>query len=197
MNDGIYLPLDEKRFRKFREGILWLHEEVVRSGALLIHVTPPVFDEQNGGHPGYAMVLDRYSEWLLQQKDSLGWKVVDLHNPMQEYLTEHRLADASFAFAKDGIHPDSLGHWIMAREILSYLGEKRVRRATSIEELLAGYPHGGEILRLVREKQQLMKDAWLTAAGHTRPGMNVGLPLEQARVKELALASEIGVLQKK
>ena len=197
MNDGIYLPFDEGRFEKFREGILWLRQEVVQSGALLIHLTPPVFDEQRGGHPGYAEVLDRYSEWLLRQRDSLGWQVADLHFPMQQYLTEHRKADTSFAFAKDGIHPDSLGHWVMAREILYYLGEKAVREAEKIDVVLAGHPHGIAIFRLVGEKQQLMKDAWLTAAGHKRPGMNVGIPLEQARVKEIELEKQIRALQKK
>ncbi|HEX9509388.1 MAG TPA: SGNH/GDSL hydrolase family protein [Puia sp.] len=197
MNDGIYLPFEEERFRKFREGILWLHQEVVQSGAVLIHLTPPVYDEQKGGRKGYATVLDRYSEWLLQQKDSLGWKVADLHFPMRQYLEEHQLADSSFALAQDGIHPDSLGHWIMAREILYYLGEKKVRDAESIQAALAGHPQGAAILALVGEKQQVMKDAWLTAARHTRPGMNVGMPLEQARVKESEIAKEIGALQRK
>ncbi|HWK03848.1 MAG TPA: SGNH/GDSL hydrolase family protein [Puia sp.] len=197
MNDGIYLPFDGERFRKFREGILWLHRQVVETGAILIHLTPAVYDEQNGGSKGYALVLDRYSEWLLQQKDSLGWKVADLHFPMQQYLKERRLANPAFAFAGDGIHPDSLGHWIMAREILSYLGEKGVRDAESIQAVLAGLPQGAVILRLVGEKQGVMKDAWLTAAGHTRPGMNVGLPLEQARVKEGEIKEEIRALQRK
>lgn len=196
MNDGIYLPFEEDRFRKFREGILWLHQKVVESGAVLIHLTPPVYDEQKGGRVGYAMVLDRYSDWLLQQKDSLGWKVADLHYPMQQYLKEHRLADSSFLLAKDGIHPDSLGHWLMAREVLYYLGEKKVRDAESIQAVLADHPQGAAILRLVGEKQGVMKDAWLTAAGHTRPGMHVGVPLGEAMLKEAEIAKEIQVLQK-
>jgi lysophospholipase L1-like esterase len=194
MNDGIYLPFEEERFRKFREGILWMNQEVVRSGVPIIHLTPPIFDEQNGGHKGYAAVLDRYSEWLLQQRDSLHWKVADLHFPMKKFLEERRQTEPSFAFAKDGIHPDSLGHWIMARQLLLFLGEKKVKDAESINTVLSGHPHGAEILRLIGEKQQLMKDAWLTAAKHTRPGMNVGMPLEQARLKESELGEEIRVL---
>jgi len=194
MNDGLYLPFDEERFRKFREGILWLHEEVVQSGAPIIHLTPPVYDEHRGGSEGYALVLDRYSEWLLQQKDSLDWKVADLHFPMKKYLEGRRQTDTAFGFAKDGIHPDSLGHWIMAREVLLYLGEKGVKDAPTISTVLADHPHGAEILALVGEKQHMMKDAWLTAAKHNRPGMKKGMPLEEARVKEVEMEKEIWLL---
>jgi inosine-uridine nucleoside N-ribohydrolase/lysophospholipase L1-like esterase len=192
MNDGIYMPFDEERFLQFRAGMLWLHKELAATGAMIIHLTPPVFDEQKGGHQGYGEVLDRYASWLLQQKDSLGWKVGDIHFPMKQYLEGRRKADSSFAYAKDGIHPDSLGHWIMARAVLSYLGETVYEG--SPRAAFEGYPHGFEIFRLVGEKQRLMKDAWLTAAGHKRPGMNKGLPLAEAKVKEGELEGEIGRL---
>src|SRR5205807_8874522 len=68
MNDGIYLPLDEGRFSKFRAGMEWLHAQVKKAGAAIIHVTPPTFDELKGGDPGYSAVLGKYSEWLLRQR---------------------------------------------------------------------------------------------------------------------------------
>jgi len=193
MNDGIYMPFDEERFLRFREGTLWLHGEVVKTGALFIHMTPPVFDEQKGGHKGYADVLDRYSSWLLRQGDSLGWRVADVHFPMKKYLEDHRIADPSFAFARDGVHPDSLGHWIMAREILRFLGEK-IGEGDPMEVISGGKDRA--IFGLVTEKQGLMKDAWLTAGGHKRPGMNTGLPLEEAKVKEAEIERRIRELNK-
>ncbi|HVW60119.1 MAG TPA: SGNH/GDSL hydrolase family protein [Puia sp.] len=193
MNDGIYMPFDEERFLRFRAGILWLHREVTKTGVLFIHVTPPVFDEQKGGHKGYEDVLDRYSEWLLQQRDSLGWRVADLHSPMKRYFEDHRRLDPAFAFAGDGVHPDSLGHWIMARAILRYLGEK-LSEGDGMDVVLGGKDR--KILALVEEKQDLMKDAWLTAAGHKRPGMKKGLPLEEAKVKEAEIEKRIGELNK-
>ena len=80
MNDGIYLPFDEGRFGKFKEGMIWLHESVVKSGARIIHVTPSVFDERKD--PAYANVLDIYSSWLVSMRYTVGWKVIDLHWPM-------------------------------------------------------------------------------------------------------------------
>ncbi|OJW57931.1 MAG: G-D-S-L family lipolytic protein [Sphingobacteriales bacterium 50-39] len=189
MNDGIYMPFDDRRFAKFREGMLWLHKELAATGVRIIHLTPAVFDEQHGGHAGYAEVMDRYSGWLLQQRDPLGWSVGDIYFPMKKYLLDRRAADPSFAYAKDGVHPDSLGHWIMAKAVLSYLGERE--DAESAGAAFEKYPRGLSVFRLVGEKQQIMKDAWLTTAGHKRPGMNVGLPLEEARKKEAGIDMEI------
>ena len=86
---------------------VWL-PAVVKAGAGIIHLTPPVYDEYKGVSIGYAAVLDRYAGWLLEQRDSLGWKVVDIHFAMQQYLVERRQVDTAFVFARDGVHPDSL-----------------------------------------------------------------------------------------
>ena len=42
----------------------------------------------------------------------------------------------------------------------------------------------------MQPRQALMNDAWLTAAGHQRPGMSKGLPLPkaEARAARLGLA---------
>jgi len=193
MNDGIYLPFDEARFGKFREGIRWLHDEVVKTGAQFIHMTPPVYDEQIGKARGYTDVMSRYAEWLLQQRDSSGWRVADIYFPMKRYLEDRRHVDSSFAFARDGVHPDSLGHWIMAREILRFLGEKP-GEGDAVDVVMDG--KDPEIFALVKKKQRMMKDAWLTTAGHKRPGMNKGLPLDEAKAREAEIGKKIRELNK-
>ncbi len=60
MNDGIYMPFDADRFKKFKDGINWMHNEVVKTGARLIHITQPCYDELIGKSVGYTAVLDRY-----------------------------------------------------------------------------------------------------------------------------------------
>src|SRR5204863_4762376 len=44
MNCGIYLPLDDARFQKYKDGIQWLRDKAKAAGANVIHVTPPTFD---------------------------------------------------------------------------------------------------------------------------------------------------------
>jgi hypothetical protein len=74
----------------------------------------------------------------------------------------------------------------MAKAVLSYLGEQE--DAASAGTAFEKYP---EVFRLVGEKQGIMKDAWLTAAGHKRPGMHAGLPLDEARKKEAEIDKAI------
>ena len=193
MNDGIYKPLDEQRFQKFKDGIIWLHNEVVKSGAKIVHVTPPLFDETKGGNKGYALVLDRYAEWLLAYGKKQKWKVADVHFAMKKVLEEGRKKDASFALANDGVHPGGLGHWIMAKQLLLYLGEKNIKDVTDFKNLLKT-GNDEKIYTLVKQKQQVMKDAWLTATKHTRPEMNTGLPMNEAKVKEAEIQMQINTL---
>lgn len=190
MNDGIYLPFNEERFRKYRQGITWLRDTLAKTGARVIMVTPPVYDEKRGDAKGYAQVLDKYSDWLLTQRKK-GWEVADVHYPMKKYLEARRKVNAGFALANDGIHPGELGHWLMAQQLLLYLGEKEAARYPNIKAAMAAKPRGAEIRNLVDERQALMKDAWLTATGHQRPGMRPGLPLSEARELEAQIALEL------
>ena len=61
----------------------------------------------------YANVLDIYSDWLISLSYSSNWNVIDIHWPMKKYQEDKRLADSSFFYTKDGIHPNEIGHFIM------------------------------------------------------------------------------------
>lgn len=191
MNDGIYLPFDQERFEKFKLGMIRLHDEVVSSGAEIIHLTPPVYDDLKGGKTGYDRVLDEYSQWLLARGSTNNWRVVDIHGPMKSYLVEKRKADPSFSLASDGVHPGDEGHWVMTKEILKYLGETEVAQAKGLEEAIGSQPNSQQIQSTVREKQQLMRDAWLTATGHQRPGLKKGLPIKKATARAKSLDEKI------
>lgn len=209
MNDGIYQPFDQSRFKAFRDGLKSVHEQIAATSAKVIHITPPIFDAQgaaaratNAGpfgfsHPyfGYDEVLALYSDWLLDQRDA-GWDVVDLHTPMKRWLLDHREKDADFSYTREGVHPDAAGHWVMAKQILLYLGASDVADMNSESELVSGNPHGAEILKLVREKQQLLRDAWLNFAGFKRPGVKPGLPVPEAEAKAGELDKQIRELVK-
>jgi lysophospholipase L1-like esterase len=201
MNDGIYLPFETERFQKFKDGIEWLHNEIVGINIPIIHATPPIFDEKKGAE--YAYVLDKYSEWLLQQitENPAGfseqWIVADIHFPMKKFQEEKRKNDSSFALAADGVHPGELGHWIMAQQLLRFIGEKEVLNFSEPKLAFDQFKNGNEILKLITERQNIMKDAWLTESGHKRPEMKVGLPLVNAKKKANDTSKQIKTLQKK
>jgi lysophospholipase L1-like esterase len=194
MNDGIFLPFDDDRFQKFRDGIKWLHEQVIKSGASIVHLTPPVFDERKG--KAYSNVLDIYSDWLISCRYTEKWDVIDIHWPMKKYLEDRRLEDSTFIFAKDGVHPNEIGHWIMAKQVLLFLGENMAPKIEDIRKALSSFANGDRILKLVEERQAIMKDAWLTFTGHKRPQMKVGLSLKEAQQKAEVIENQIRNLLK-
>lgn len=208
MNDGIYYPLGEERFKAFQDGIRWLHDRAVASGARIIHLTPPVFDplpikdrtlpagraEYTQPYEGYNAVLDKYSEWLLAQR-AQGWEVVDIHGPINEFLAVKRKSDPAYTLSGDGVHPNDIGHWLMARPLLVYLGgPAEIATWEDSREMVARYPKWGDLLKLVQQRQRMLKDAWLTDIGHQRPGMNKGIPLVEAQQKAAALETKMSDL---
>ncbi len=177
MNDGIYLPFNETRFAAYRAGIENLRSAVIASGARLTLMTPPVFDEARSRKPGYSAVLQHYSDWLVGQR-AAGWNVVDLHTAMRRELAARRARDPLFTFAKDAIHPGPEGHWLMAREILVHLGAADVASVPDADTLVGQFTHGAATLAAVQIENARWRDAWLTATGHTRPGLKAGEPIE-------------------
>ena len=201
MNDGVYMPFDSSRFKKFKEGMRWLHEQVIKTGAEIIHITPPDYDEARGKSKGYSAVLDIYADWLLSLRQSLQWQVIDIHYPMKKYLQAHRQADAKFgmdgfALSEDGIHPGETGHWLMAREILLYLGFKELDKTAGILQAVKQNTGPLKLVKLIADRQAILRDAWLTATKYIRPGLPTGLPLAEAQVKAKEMLNEIKQLIK-
>ncbi len=189
INDGIYLPYDDGRFQKFKEGILWLHDEVTKTGVDIIHLTPPVYD--GPGTDAYDNVMDIYSQWLISRRYTHEWKIIDIHSPMKRQLHEHRLKNPRFTFAPDGVHPNSKGHWVMARQVLLGLGENKVTEKNTIEKAMASFEKGIQVLEIVEKKQAFTKDAWLTVTGHQRPGMAQGMSMKNAQEKSRQLDEQL------
>ncbi len=204
MNDGIYLPLDEGRFAKFRDGIVRLRAKAQAAGADVIHLTPPAFHPlsartkpgANGTPPattlgGYNEVLDRYAAWLLEQR-AQGWRVIDIHGPMNAFIDAQRKTEPDFVFAKDGVHPNAAGHALMAEQIIAALApselgwwQKLLGSETFQTTKVTSFTQA------IRKRGRVLADAWLTDTGHTRPGVTKGLPLDEAKAKADSLEKEI------
>ncbi len=180
MNCGIYHPLSEERLAAYQKGIRTLRNTVLATGARIVFLTPPVFDALpiakrllpagRDSYPqpyeGYDDVLAAYGDWLLSQR-ILGWTVLDLHTAMKSALAEQRKVKPDFTFSGDGVHPNEAGHRIFTKLINDYLG-----LTTEVENHI--------VLEKIESKQRLLKDAWLSATGHKRPGVKAGLPLDKA-----------------
>ena len=191
MNCGIYLPVDADRFAGYQNGTRKLRAAVEAAGAKIIHLTPPIYD------PGatkpkfdYNDVLDHYSKWLLEMKTKEGWSVVDVHFPMAEAVAAQRKSNPSFTYSKDKVHPNAEGHLVMARAIVEGLFPDKLKNfdalfaKTSIEKNKAFFS-------AVNQRSTVLGDSYRHTAGHKRPGVAKGLPLEEALDKAKALSKTV------
>lgn len=212
MNCGMYYPFSDERFAKYREGIELLRKKAAAAGAKVVHLTPPVFDpvpikartlpaglaEYKQPFEGYNTVLDRYSEWLVGQR-AQGWMVVDTHFPMAKHLAAERGRDPAYKLAGDGVHANATGHWLIAREVLRQFDapEDKLAEAKDGGAFIASiHPRGAELLKLIAQRQSVMKDAWLNECGHLRPGMRKGVPVAEAESKWTELEKQIADVAK-
>lgn len=204
MNDGIYFPLNEERFNKFKDGLRRLHETAAHEGVRVLHLTPPTFDPIPlagrtlpaglTAYPqpfeGYDGVLGAYSDWLIAQRTQ-GWAVSDVHGPMRQFLDVTRQKDSNFRLAGDGVHANRQGHWLIARAFLAELGAPTEVVAAPLPEPVFAGERATKILSLVRQRQRIQKDAWLTYSGHKRPGMAAGKPLADAEAQAKAIQADL------
>lgn len=205
MNCGMYYPFSEDRFARYQQGVRDIRAAAAAHHARVLHVTPPTFDpvpikdrtlpaglsEYPKPFAGYNDVLDHYSQWLVSQR-AAGWDVVDVHAPMNAQLAAGRARDPQFRLAADGVHMGAEGHWLVARQILEHWGEPAsTLAADSAADFFAAKVNGAQVLKLVGQRQRILKDAWLSAVGHQRPGMKAGLPLEEAQRAADALEQQI------
>jgi pimeloyl-ACP methyl ester carboxylesterase/lysophospholipase L1-like esterase len=205
MNCGIYHPYSDARFDKFAAGMEKLRKACAAHGAKIIHLTPPVFDpvpikaktlpagleSYEKPFEGYNRVLDTYADRLVYQKNKSGWNVIDIHTPMKHALEEGRKADPDFVFAKDGVHPNADGHWVMTHAILDAWNVKHDYKLTDFTT-----PEGrlSALYKLVADRQRVLKAAWLSECGHKRPGVKAGLPIPEAQAKAADITTQINAM---
>ena len=184
MNDGIYLPQDEKRFQAYQDGMMKLKSAVEQRGAKIIFISAPLF---KADHPAtdanhYDAVLDAQAQWLVAHRAD-GWQVVDIRPDLKKSVAEAKRANPQFIYSADGIHPGNEGHHFIAEAICRQLWP------------LLHLPGGprmaeDEALKLLSQRNELLKLAWLTQTHHTRPGIPAGLPLAEADPKAAKLLAD-------
>ncbi len=197
INCGIYMPFDETRFEAFQKGMIQLHETVEKAGGRIVHITPPFFDvTRKPNQEFYPAVMLKYAAWLVSKRAE-GWQVIDLHTAMKAEVERRRESDPTFTMSPDGIHPNAEGHWLMAQQILGWLGDEEVTRAASLENLFQTRQIPAEAATLVSQRVSLTRDSYVQAAGHKRPGVAKGLPVEDAQAKAAEIDQQLTLLLSK
>lgn len=174
MNCGIYKPLEEERYARYKNGILRLRAAARQYGAEIIHVTPPIFDNHGKAGFNYDSVLKTYAEWLVQQREQ-GWCVADLHSEMRTKVNHAKEQDQEFTVQKDRIHPNTDGHWIMAQCLINYFGDPASAKLSSAQELL-----DNSKLDAIKKRMRSYQKAIHAETKPLRPGVPQGGTLESS-----------------
>ncbi|WPP51260.1 SGNH/GDSL hydrolase family protein [Catalinimonas niigatensis] len=132
INCGIYHPFEERLFRKYQEGITKLIRTADARKIQLILLTPPPYaalvqnwndarKDQNRTDYSYAKpyvayddVMRKYAEWIMGLKEV---QRIDIQTPMRTFQ--------EICYGQDMIHPNILGHQLMAHTILQNLQSER------------------------------------------------------------------------
>ncbi|MCE9530001.1 MAG: SGNH/GDSL hydrolase family protein [Planctomycetes bacterium] len=141
MNDGIYSPFSEERFKKYQDGVKKFIEKCEKAGARVILMTPAPFESQAvknkvipKGAEKYSYqkpyekydeeVLTVYSNWLVEFGKKNNYPVIDAHAAVLAHLERMRKVVPDYRVSGDGIHPDVNGHLEIFRRVLETLNAK-------------------------------------------------------------------------
>ena len=177
MNDGIYLPLDQNRFKAFQDGIINLRNDCIKSGAKIILLTPSLYaPEKFPQVMEYEKVLQAYSAWMVAQRKA-GWQVVDVHSRLLLEYNNAKRADPKFIYANNGVHPTEKGNSLIARSVWGGLAANMiwVKDTPLISDTAKNRP--------LYKSMVVLRNAWLSQTGSNHPFVNSGLPLETAEMR--------------
>ncbi len=135
MNDGNYTTDTPQNYQTFTTGLTHIVDELTQKlpGVRLTLLTPSFFDYNakdrqpppagqgySFGHPAsdYNQTLIHYGDFIRQLGAQRHILVADLNAPMAAATEVGRRTDPKFALSGDGVHPNEVGHLIMAAAVL-------------------------------------------------------------------------------
>ena len=185
INDGIYQPLDETRFKAFQAGVTKLLDQCQAAGVKQVYlVTPPIFDATTKpGEFNYDSVMTAYAAWEVQLKRP-GLTVIDLHTAMR------KARDArTEVFSRDRVHPGDDGHLLMARTILAGAG------VTTLD-ITAKEAMADPLFKAVDQLRKLRASKWMAYIGYSRERVVAPTPLGDADEQVAKLQAKVDELRR-
>ena len=185
INDGIYQPLEEARFKAFQTGVTKLLDQCQAAGVKQVYlVTPPIFDATTKpGEFNYDSVMTAYAAWEVQLTRP-GLTVIDLHTAMR------KARDArTEVFSRDRVHPGDDGHLLMARTILAGAG------VTTLD-ITAKEAMADPLFKAVDQLRKLRASKWMAYIGYSRERVVAPTPLGDADELVAKLQAKVDELRR-
>lgn len=157
MNDGAYRDFDQGIFDTYQRDMTKLLDDIGKTGAMAIPMTPTMFDARAARLRGrtaeprdtyYNGVLALYGAWLQREVQVRGLGFVDMYSPLNDLTLDQRKKDAKFTMIPDAVHPAAPGQVVMAAAMLADICPRSRVSAITIQEKkgkLAATAAGGKI----------------------------------------------------
>ncbi len=179
MNDGGYKGFQAPIYERYLAAQGELAEKVVTSGAReVLFTTSPVDPSRRPSSKDYNGMLTRMAEGVTGLAATRGLQVIDLLRPMLDVQTRAQADTPGFTMIPDGIHPDPVGHLVMA-----YLALRRIEAPRVVADIrVAGgnvaEARGATVTNVRREEGSVELDLAL-------PHLPFYVPPEARRALEL------------
>ena len=135
MNDGRYQAFDKATFDTYEADMKKVVEEIKKTGATAILMTPTMYDARAARIRGrgeesknryYNSTLAYYGSLLREMAFKQGLGFVDMFGPLNQITLQQRKKDPNFTAIADAVHPDPAGQVIMAAAILNDMQADRL-----------------------------------------------------------------------
>jgi lysophospholipase L1-like esterase len=132
MNDGGYKAYDEATYRSYLAAQGALADTIRAAGARqVLFTTPPVDDVLRNDQGVYNEMLSRMAQGLGPLAAERGLPLVDLLHPMLDVQRRAKAKDPGFTMIPDAVHPNAVGHLVMA-----YLAMRQIDAPREVAEIV-------------------------------------------------------------
>jgi lysophospholipase L1-like esterase len=127
MNDGGYKAYEETIYRGYIDAQKALADTIAATGAReVLFTTSPIDDVLRGDNGVYNDTLSRMAAGVVDLARERGLPVIDLFHPMLEVQRGAKAKDPGFTMIPDTVHPDAVGHLVMAYAAMRRIDAPRV-----------------------------------------------------------------------
>jgi lysophospholipase L1-like esterase len=135
MNDGGYKPFQQSVYDAYLASQEELAARIEEIGAReVLFTTSPIDPDQRPDGDAYNGMLARMADGVIQMGAEREIRVIDLFHPMLEVQRRAKEEKPGFTMIPDSVHPDPVGHLVMAYLAMRRIDAPRVVGEIAVEE---------------------------------------------------------------
>jgi len=126
MNDGSYTTLNDNILKTYKDNMEKIIQALQAKNVRVVVFTPGCVDydrKKEFAACDYNKNLEALGNACKELAEKYKCDFVDVHHPMVAFQAEQKAKQADFTMIPDSVHPDTKGHLIMARQMLTAFAE--------------------------------------------------------------------------